>query len=88
MKNSSAWSARKELYMGRQRSFKIQTEPYGSDISLRTQKQYRLKPNEIIKLDLDVRVHPRAGHIYEYTEAEFTKKMDMNVETALNKRLQ
>ena len=73
--NNSTWEGRGHL--------KYRPEPYSSDISLRTQKQYSLKPNEIIKLDLDVRVHPRAGYIHEYTEAEFTKKMEMNVETAL-----
>ncbi len=70
---NSTWEGRGHL--------KYRPVPYSSDISLRTQKQYSLKPNEIIKLDLDVRVHPRAGHIHEYTEAEFTKKMEMNVET-------
>jgi hypothetical protein len=42
-----------------------------------------MKPNEKNKLDLDVRVHAKAGHMHESTEAEFIKNMNLLLGTDL-----
>jgi hypothetical protein len=36
-----------------------------------------MKPSEKVKLDLDVRVHAKAEHMHESTEAEFIKNMNL-----------
>ncbi len=42
-----------------------------------------MKPNEKVKLDLDVRVHAKAGHMHESTEAVFIKNMNLLLGTDL-----
>jgi hypothetical protein len=42
-----------------------------------------MKPNEKVKLDLDVRVHAEAGHMHEWFEAEFRMNLNLLLGTDL-----